>query len=449
MNAPYHFPAESYADILRRDTRAVPIHLYEGNVPDIGTDPVSTSHYHDPAFFKLEVEKVWKRIWQLACREEELPSPGDYQVYDIADRSLIIARGQDGAIRAFHNSCLHRGRKLATAPGCKNSFKCPFHGMAWSTEGELQSNPLEWDFPQWKHRDLSLPQARVETWGGFVFVNFDAQAQPLAKSLGPIPEHFRAYGLAERYKAVHVAKVVRANWKVVAEAFMESHHTVTTHPQLLPFLADVNSQYDLLTDLVSRQFSAAAVPSPFIAEKNLSASDIISAMAGSAGRGQIEVPQNVSARAFAAELARRRFGAEDGWSYERCSDAEMLDPMLYNLWPNMSFWAGFPPTLIYRWRPNGLDPDSSIMDVMILKRVPKDAPRPRPATVKRLGADESWTAAAELGPLANVFEQDMGNLPYVQEGLRASATGKVHFGRYSEMRLRQLHHVLDRYIEQP
>ena len=106
-----------------------------------------------------------------------------------------------------------------------------------------------------------------------------------------------------------MAKVVRANWKAVAEAFMESHHSITTHPQILPFLADANSQYDLLNDYVSRHFSASGVPSPFIADKNLSDSDIIRAMAAGGGgtrrRGfgenNTDVPSSTTARAFAAE----------------------------------------------------------------------------------------------------------------------------------------------------
>ena len=232
---------------------------------------------------------------------------------------------------------------------------------------------------------------------------------------------------------------------------MESHHSVTTHPQILPFLADANSQYDVLNDFVSRQFSASGVPSPFVAEENYTPTEIIQAMGGGGRRGfgdQAEslVPDGMSARAFAAEQARKMLGAEDGWDYSECSDAEMGDPMLYNVWPNMSFWAGYAPNLVYRWRPNGRDPDSGIMDVIMLKRVPKEGPRPKPAPVRELGLDDPWSDAVEMGGLAGIFEQDMGNLPYVQEGLHASGTGLVHFARYSEMRIRQLHRMIDRYI---
>jgi hypothetical protein len=301
---------------------------------------------------------------------------------------------------------------------------------------------------------MSLPQARVDTWGGFVFINFDLDAPPLTDHIGPLAEHFVSYDYANRYKAVHVAKVVRCNWKVLSEAFMESHHSITTHPQILPFLADVNSQYDMFNDFVSRQFSAQGVPSPLVYDQNYTPSEIVRAMTGvatSANRrglsgDQALVPEGMTARAYAAEAARKAISAEDGWDYSQCSDAEMLDALLYNVWPNMSFWAGFSPNLVYRWRPNGLDPESGIMDVIIMKRAPETGPRPKPAAVHELGVDEPWSDAPELGGLVGIFEQDMGNLPYVQEGLHASGTGVVHFGRYSEMRIRQLHHMIERYI---
>ncbi|MGZ5960383.1 MAG: aromatic ring-hydroxylating oxygenase subunit alpha [Rhizomicrobium sp.] len=446
-------PSESYGDILERDTRPVPDFLREKNVPEIGTDPVLASRYYDPAFFEKEVGRVWSRVWQMACREEEIPKVGDYQIYEIVGKSLIITRTAPNEIKAFYNSCLHRGRKLVTMPGSKSEFRCPYHGFAWNCDGTFKENPIPWDFPQWKDRDMSLPEAKVASWGGFVFVNFDLTAPALETVLGPLAKDFERYDFANRYKAVHVAKVVRANWKAVAEAFMESHHSITTHPQILPFLADANSQYDLLNDYVSRHFSASGVPSPFIADRNLSDSDIIRAMAAGGGgtrrrvsEDNTDVPSNITARAFAAEAARQSLAVEDGWDYSKCSDAEMIDALLYNVWPNMSFWAGYAPNLTYRWRPNGRDPESAIMDVMILKRVPKSGPRPAPASVHFLREDEKWSDAPELGGLAGIFEQDMGNLPYVQEGLHASGTGTVHFGRYTEMRIRQLHRMLDRFI---
>jgi nitrite reductase/ring-hydroxylating ferredoxin subunit len=451
-------PADTYEEILERDSRPVPEHLREGPVPDIGTEGVDIDRYINPAFARLEEKFLWPRIWQMACREEEIPETGDTIVYEVAGRSLLVTRQEDGSIRAFHNSCLHRARKLATLGGCKNEFRCPYHGIAWNTDGSFKDNPIGWDFPQWKDKDVSLPEARVGTWAGFVFINMDKDAPPLEEVLGPIRAHFEPYELENCYTFFHVKKIVPCNWKTSAEAFMESHHAITTHPQLLPYLADVNSQYDVLSDHVTRQFSAQMVPSPFN-NRSYTETEIVQALMGvgsraaigGAGKGQdLAVPDGSTARVFMADMTRNALAAEDGYDYSDKSDAEMVDALLYNVFPNMSFWAGFMPKLFYRWRPNGHDHTTSIMDIYLLKRVPKGAKRPKPAPEFEIGVDES---VLELGPkagmsegLAAVFEQDMSNLPHVQTGMEASEIGVLHFGRYAEMRIRLMHQMIDRYI---
>ena len=453
---PDRHAAETYEEVLERDSRPIPNHLRQGPVPDIGTEPVSVDRYISPDFERLEAKYLWPRIWQMACREEEIPNPGDTLVYEVAGWSLLVVRQDDGSIRAFHNSCLHRGRKLASLGGCLHELRCPYHGIAWNTDGSFKDNPIGWDFPQWEGRNMSLPEAKIGTWAGFVFLNMDPDAGPLDDILGPIKEHFASYNYEDRFIHFHVQKIVPCNWKTAAEAFMESHHALTTHPQLLPFLADVNSQYDLLSDHVSRQFSAQGVPSPMV-DRTYSEKEIIEALLGVASRAaigqpgdQVDMPEGETARRYMAEMTRTALTAEDGHDYGDCSDAEMVDALLYNVFPHMSFWAGHMPTLTYRWRPNGHDHRTSIMDIYMLKRVPSDGVRPKPAPVFEIGLDESLI---ELGPqggmtdgLAEVFEQDMSNLPHVQTGMEASATGLLHFGRYAELRIRKMHQLLDKTI---
>jgi nitrite reductase/ring-hydroxylating ferredoxin subunit len=462
-------PAESFEDILDRDTRKAPSHLRQGPTPDLGVAGVPVSHYFDPVHFANEVRHVWLKVWQWACREEDIPDAGDVFVYENVGKSIFIARQEDGGIKAFYNSCLHRGRKLVDAAGNMRELRCKYHGMAWTCAGRFKHNPIGWDLPQFKPGAMSLPEVPVDTWGGFVFVNFDPGAAPLRTTLGPIAEHFEAYDFANRYKAIHVSKVVPCNWKVMAEAFMESHHTIATHPQIAPFLADVNSQYDVLTEYVSRHFTATGVLSPTLADRGLEEMDVLKALAAysapssegpnesdrkpPSGTGARDAPQapaslapGQTARTFLAESTRQALTAEDGWDYSTHSDAEMVDALLYNLFPHQSFWAGYAPNVVYRWRPNGLDPESSVMDVIILKRVPRNGARPAPAMEHRLRMDQSWSEALEMGPLAAIFEQDMGNLPAVQQGLHSSGTGVVHFAVYSELRIRQLHHQIDHMI---
>ena len=170
----------------------MPDHLRQGPTPDIGVEPVPASRYYSPEYFQKEVDHVWSKIWQMACREKEIPNVGDYAIYEIVGKSFIVTRTAPDEIRAFYNTCLHRGRKLVTANGCKDEFRCPYHGIAWNTDGSFKDNPIAWDFPQWVGRDMSLPQARVGTWGGFVFINMDPLARPLMETVGALGGAFRS-----------------------------------------------------------------------------------------------------------------------------------------------------------------------------------------------------------------------------------------------------------------
>jgi hypothetical protein len=123
----------------------------------------------------------------------------------------------------------------------------------------------------------------------------------------------------------------------------------------------------------------------------------------------------------------------------------LLDGLVYNVFPHFAPWGGYMPNIVYRWRPWG-DPDHCLMEVRILVRVPEGQPRPHGVPMKMLGTDQKWTEAPELGVLGHVFEQDMDNLPFVQEGLKVSKNGEVQLGDYQEIRIRQFHQTMDKYL---
>lgn len=445
---PDRSPGETYTQILMRDAVQSPAFLREGPEVDVGTEPVAASRYFDPAFFQKELDYVWPRIWHWACREEEIPEVGDHIVYEFVGKSFIIVRSAPGKIKALYNACLHRGRKLADADGSAETFRCPYHGMEWNVDGTLALNPFDWDMPQWENNPLNLPEANVAVWGGFVFMTMDHDAQPLEEWLAPIPEHFERYDLENRYKAAHVTKKMRANWKATAEAFMEAHHIVGTHPQSLPMSADLNTQYDHPSDNVSRQFTAHAVQTPRY-DKPISEQEVFNAFTGyQLGDEEVKIPEGATARAMAAEMLRQGLSAETGRDYSHAGDAEMTDSLPYNVFPHIALWAGMMSNLIYRFRPDGLDPEATIMDIVVLKPVPKDGPRPKPAATIHLDFEDPMSEADDaLGPfLANVFEQDVSNLPQVQAGLRTLEGGVVEFTKYMEVCLRRIHQRIDRMI---
>jgi phenylpropionate dioxygenase-like ring-hydroxylating dioxygenase large terminal subunit len=230
-----------------------------------GNTRVPAHVYSSKAWHDLEVEKLWSKVWQLACLEEEIPEVGDYHVYEIATLSFLIVRTGPDEFKAYRNACLHRGRKLRECSGRGAiNLRCPFHGWAWNLDGSLKEIPCQWDFPDVEPANYGLAEALVDTWQGFIFINPDRDAGTLADFLGDIDDHFTHLPFDKRYKSVHVRKIMPMNWKVCQEAFMEAYHTVATHPTLMENLGDANSRYDIFGNF-SRAISPHGVESPHLA----------------------------------------------------------------------------------------------------------------------------------------------------------------------------------------
>jgi phenylpropionate dioxygenase-like ring-hydroxylating dioxygenase large terminal subunit len=442
-------PAPSVQEYLERDTRAVPEALRRESYVYLGSEDLPKYHYTSRPFHELEVERMWSRVWQIACREEELARPGDTLVYDLADSSVLLVRTDAGLIKAYYNSCLHRGTALRSVDGNVRELRCPFHGFAWTLNGELSEIPEEWDFGHIDRERFVLPELRTATWAGFVFVNHDPEAESLSEYLEDLPDHFVAWPLEERYTGTHVTKVMNANWKVTLEAFLESFHTPFTHPQLVA-LGDVNTEYDIYPDRrhYSRAITPNGVPSPVAV--NLDERGTYEAYFGirakSVGGDHLELPDGLTAREFLADVLRHRLSDRTGVDLSHISDSEALDAIMYFVFPNVIIWPGYALPNVFRFRPNGNDVDSSIMDVLQLWPYPHDLPRPEPATTHTLGADEPWSSADELGSLGPVLDQDTANMPKLQKGLKAGGKPGITLGNYQEGRIRHFHRTLDSYL---
>jgi phenylpropionate dioxygenase-like ring-hydroxylating dioxygenase large terminal subunit len=201
-----------------------------------GPTSVPAPRYYDAGFAALEDERLWSRTWQMACRLEEIPRPGDYVVYTIADQSLIVLRVDQDTVQAYHNACRHRGTELARGSGSfrGGQIACPFHGWRWNLDG---SNSFVYGSDGFTDHvanpvDLCLPQAKTATWGACAWVNLDPGAPPLEEALGPMPSLLDPLGI-ERMRVVWwKSTVLEANWKLAMEAFIEGYHIMASHPQL-------------------------------------------------------------------------------------------------------------------------------------------------------------------------------------------------------------------------
>jgi len=440
----------SVQDILDRDGDNPPAPFREQSYSYMGSEDLTVDRYISWDYAALEAERMWTKVWQMACREEEIPDIGDQIVYDIADWSFIVVRTSPTEIKAYYNSCLHRGTQLRPTgfEGHGENFRCPYHGWTWNLEGTLIDQPCDWDFPHTKDKDFSLPEVQLGTWGGFVFINMDDDCAPLEDYLGVLPDHFATWPMEDRFMSANVRRYLPCNWKVAQEAFIESYHVVETHSQALPMTGCANTQYDIWGDNVSRLYTLNGIPSPH-EENPLSDAEIAAILMAGVGQspidGELVLKEGETARtvytAALKEDLKEKFGAD----LSKLSTTEVLDPIEYFLFPNFFPWFNFGLPLVYRFRPDGPDPDKCIMDVMLLHPVPDEGPRPDPAELRILGPDDPFSDAPELDQISAIFEQDVTNMPMVQKGMKTARKG-VTLGNYQEIRLRHMHHTLDKYL---
>lgn len=436
----------AYQRLLDTDTHPVPDILREESYEKYEDQNfVPVSRYISRKYHELERDRMWYKVWQMACREEEIPEPGDTLVYEICEKSILIVRGKDMGIRAFYNSCLHRGRTLREEDGpAGNEIRCPFHGFAWNFDGSLKSMTCAWDFPQVDQGKMDLPQVKVDTWGGFVFINMDPASESLASFLGDLGKHFEAWPLEDRYIQAHVAQVIQANWKIAQEAFSEAFHVITTHPQRVVGTGDSNSQYDSWGNF-NRGITANGVPSPhikFVPSEQEMFDSMVDARIDE--DPMVTLPEGVTAREMSGMLARE--GLRDiigDVKADNMSDAESLDSIYYTVFPNFHPWGAY-QRIVYRFRPNGDDHETSIMDVYLLG--PFKGARPKPAKTQWLEPDQSWIEATVLGSSARVFDQDAYNMPKVHKGLKSAQSKHLPLARYQEVKIRHIHHLLSQWI---
>jgi phenylpropionate dioxygenase-like ring-hydroxylating dioxygenase large terminal subunit len=436
------------ADTLQQDSRDVPAPLLEQQYEFLGDEDLPVERYISRAFFRREIEQLWPNAWQWACREEHLPEAGDSYVYDIGPYSVLIARMEDGSVKAFLNVCTHRGTRLIAAEGCSYTpaFSCPFHGWSWNLDGSVRNIPGQWDFPHTEGDSHRLAAVRCELWGGFIFINLDPDAAPLDDYLGVMKEHFSQFPLERRRIRAHVQKTLPANWKIAQEAFMEAYHNFETHDS--PHGA--NAQYDVFSEYVSRfihtigSYSPSALadyPGDKWRRPPMTEQEMLAELALE-GR---ELGVGETARQVAAQAIREQCQEQLGVDLNQCSDSQVLDSIEYHLFPNMFFFPGIMIPMVYRFRPNGDDVDSSIFDVLVLEPLPDGAQPPEPPEPTRLSVEQSYTEAPELGWLAPVYDEDTGNLELQTRGLKSSRKG-LSLGNYQEARIRRVHQTLDEFM---
>ncbi|WP_406482954.1 aromatic ring-hydroxylating dioxygenase subunit alpha [Streptomyces sp. NBC_01615] len=206
--------------------------------PELGTGPVNYEDSIDPAYYEAEREAIFKRTWLNVGRVELLPKTGSYFTKElaVAATSLILVRGKDQQIRAFHNVCRHRGNKLVwndypgeEVKGTCRQFTCKYHAWRYDLAGDLTFVQQEEEFFGLDKGEYGLKSVRCEIWEGFVFVNLDPDAQPLAEYLGEMAKGLEGYPFHEMTEVFTYKAEVGSNWKLFIDAFAEFYHAPVLH----------------------------------------------------------------------------------------------------------------------------------------------------------------------------------------------------------------------------
>jgi phenylpropionate dioxygenase-like ring-hydroxylating dioxygenase large terminal subunit len=192
-----------------------------------------TEAYLSDEFYELELEHIFRRDWICIGREEEAVAPGDYFTIELAGEPLMIVRGSDGELRALSNVCRHRYMQIVEGRGNTSKLVCPYHGWTYRLDGALMGAPNMAESRIFDRKSCRLPEIRLETWLGFVFVNLDPDAQALAPRLEELGERLTPYGIETMRISALYDEVWEGNWKLAMENNAEAHHHRMLHPETL------------------------------------------------------------------------------------------------------------------------------------------------------------------------------------------------------------------------
>ena len=442
---------DSFKMMFRGEDRPPPDTVFDHRMEITDMPTISIERYISEEFHREEVERVWSKVWQVAGWADDIRKPGDSMVYDCVGISAVLVRQADGSIKAFHNSCPHRGMRLCDKPANLASIRCPFHGFNWNLNGSSAYIPERWDFPQLEKSQLNLPELQVDQWQGYVFVNPDMGAPPLTDYLGSMPDQWTSAGwsLHNRCKTVHIIKKIQANWKVVQEAFMEAFHATSVHPKSILPAAPIEAQrQDVFNGEkhFARGVGAAGVLTTSGSVDRQTEQDAVDHwinMYAPEFKNQpgFIVSKGETARDVIWRLSCAKTQADLNCDISTMNRFDAIDYVWYNVFPNFMPWSTLGYPLGYWFRPDG-GPNKCTMDIVLL--TPFQGERPPSAEPIVVEADEPCETA--LGAVGAIIDEDMANISRLQRGLEASPTGQINLARYHESRIRHFHRTLSEYL---
>ncbi len=413
-----------------------------------------------------ERDHLWRKSWLQAGRVEDLPQVGSFITYEILDDSIIILRSGEDDYRAFHNVCPHRGRRLVDVPpgarnasGHKRNFICGFHGWTFGLDGQCSYIPHQDDWQgKLNASNTSLGPVKLEQWGGWLWINMDAGAGPLADWLDPAPAMLEPYQLQNMRPRWRKWIIFECNWKVAMEAFCETYHVATTHPEFNAFgqfrgWARVQGAQGLHTNIGYEAAKGLEEDAGKLrtgtGDARLSTAEMqdftwenantntTMTLVEAARRLKDELPEGTPA----ADVSRHWIASARAADEARGVVWPDVDPAhtaqagtAWQIFPNFQIGHAVNNMLCYAARPYGDDPDTCIFEAAVYELYPEgEAPETQWA----------YTAAEDWPP---VLQQDFANMAAVQQGMKSAGFRGTQPNPYMERTVASLHANLARFM---
>jgi phenylpropionate dioxygenase-like ring-hydroxylating dioxygenase large terminal subunit len=405
-------------------------------------DRVPKERYYDPDFYRLETELLWPRVWQMACRLEEIPRVGDFAEYEFLDQSVVVTRSGDDEVRAFHNTCRHRGVRVVQGRGSRRGgFVCPFHGWCYGVDGRNIRVTQAGSFSEHNLQpgELDLTPVQCEVWGGCAWINLDPGAPPLRQCIEPFASVLDAWKVASLRAEWWYACRLPVNWKLAQEAFVEQYHVLQTHPQLrIPGRYPGRGPDDF-------------DPRTFVEAELHYLRMMSEGMAGMVHPRDVQIAERLQDLELPADYRQARATWErrlndavtrahrdrgcDVPDLNELEDRGFNQPMGY-CFPHYFILPMYSSASAYRFRPLG--PEETLMEIWSLTRFPDGAEPETPPV------PEPWAPDDPRWP--PIPTQDFSNLPRQQRGLHARSFEYMRLSEQNEGHISNYHRVIDGFL---
>jgi phenylpropionate dioxygenase-like ring-hydroxylating dioxygenase large terminal subunit len=419
--------------------------------------------YISPEYARAERDKLWRKVWLQAGRVEDIPEAGNYITYDILDDSVLIVRTAAGAIRAHHNVCTHRGRRLVDKPpGARNArgkqmkFVCGFHAWNFDLEGRCSgiAQKNDWQGLLTDER-TRLGQVKVDTWGGFIWINLDPDAEPLRAFLEPAAAMLDPFQLQDMRPRWRKWTIFDCNWKVALEAFDETYHVAGTHPEFMRFGSYIgwarqqgkhsNIGYDAprgMEENSAKLRLGSGDPRLSTAEMQRYTwegvnTNTTKTLVDAAQRLKDELPEGTPGDQVLKHwlASARRDDEQRGVYWPKVDPAHVAKSgTAWQIFPNQQIGHAVNNMLCYQARPFGYNPDKCYFEVAVYELYPEgQAP------------DTEWTYG-DPQDFPHVLKQDFSNMAAVQQGMKSVGHRGNIPNPKAEGAVASLHRNLARYM---